>query len=202
MSLLAAAAEAGRAPVARSPRRTELLDAFEALIVAEGFRHLTVGEIARRLGCSRRTLYELAPSKDELVALTVRRHLDRLVTDAARVVGHHRSPARQLEVTTELVATRLASLSAAFTADVVATPRTARLVTVFAERFADGLAEVVEAGIEAGRFRRVHPRLVAEAILGLVDRLRDPTVLDSLGLSYDEAARQIGRLLLDGIRLR
>jgi AcrR family transcriptional regulator len=185
-----------------STRQTEVLDAFERLILAEGFRHLTVGGIAARIGCSRRTLYELAPTKDELVALTVRRYLDGLVSESFATIARHRSPTRQLEAAAELVATRLARLSPAFTGDLAATPRTADLVSLFAQQFADRLADVIAAGIEQGRFRRVHPHLVAEAILGLVDRLLDPAVLDRLGLTYDEAARQITRLFLDGIRSR
>jgi AcrR family transcriptional regulator len=202
VAFLGAASITERAAPELSTRQGELLDAFEALILAEGFRHLTVGAIAERLGCSRRTLYELAPSKDELVALAVRRHLARLVDDGLAATARHRSPARRLEAVAELVADRFAALSPAFTADVVATPRTAELVGEFARRFADDLAEVVAAGVDAGQFRRVHPRLVAEAILGLVDRLQDPAVLADLGLSPSEAARQVARLFLDGIRLR
>jgi AcrR family transcriptional regulator len=199
MSLLTASSD----PVdAWSARQTEVLDALEALIRAEGFRHLTVADIAARLACSRRTLYELAPSKDELVALTVRRYLDALVSDAFATIARHRSPARQLEAGAELVVHQLASLSPAFTGDLGTTARTAELVTAFAQQFADGLAGVVAAGIEQGQFRRVHPHLVAEAILALVDRFLNPAVLERLGLSYDEAARQITRLFLDGIRHR
>lgn len=209
MALLGAAASAsattdrqraGRA--GRTPRQTDVLDAFEALILAEGFRHLTVGEIAARLGCSRRTLYDLAPSKDDLVALAVERYLDGFLGDCLDEIGRHRSPARQLEASAALVTERFAALSPAFTADLVATPRLATMVTTFTNRFADGLQAVVEAGVRQGAFRRVHPRLVAEAILGLVDRLQDPAVLGELGLTYDEAARQVAGLFLDGIRAR
>src|SRR5215510_14053861 len=38
-----------------------------ALVIAEGISRLTVGEIAARLQCSRRRLYELATTKEELL---------------------------------------------------------------------------------------------------------------------------------------
>ena len=60
-----------------STRQQQVLDAFEELIKRCGFRHLTVGSIADMLHCSRRTLYELAASKDDLVALAVSRLFDR-----------------------------------------------------------------------------------------------------------------------------
>ena len=205
MAILGAAASAAatdRQRAGRTARQAHVLDAFEALILAEGFRHLTVGEIAARLGCSRRTLYDLAPSKDDLVALAVERYLDGFLADCLTEIARHRSPARQLEASAALVTERFAALSPAFTADLVATPRLAALVTSFTNRFADGLEAVVDAGVRQGVFRRVHPRLVAEAILGLVDRLQDPAVLGELGLTYDEAARQVAGLFLDGIRAR
>ena len=205
MAILGAAASTDRqrsGHAGRTARQADVLDAFEALILAEGFRHLTVGEVAARLGCSRRTLYDLAPSKDDLVALAVERYLDDFLGDCLAEIARHRSPARQLEAAAALVTERFAALSPAFTADLVATPRLAALVTVFTNRFADGLEAVVDAGVRQGVFRRVHPRLVAEAILGLVDRLQDPAVLADLGLTYDEAARQVAGLFLDGIRAR
>ena len=40
-----------------SPRQVEILDTLQALFLAEGFRHLTIGDLVDRLRCSRRTLY-------------------------------------------------------------------------------------------------------------------------------------------------
>ena len=44
-------------------RSAETLIALEALILSEGFSSLSVSDIASKLKCSKRTLYELAPSK-------------------------------------------------------------------------------------------------------------------------------------------
>jgi AcrR family transcriptional regulator len=53
-------------------RREELLDQVQSLILVEGFAQLRVGALAAHLSCSRSTLYKLAPSKDELIALVFR----------------------------------------------------------------------------------------------------------------------------------
>ena len=48
-------------PVRRgAARRDELSDALVALLLAEGFAHLTLDDVAARLRCSKRTLYALA----------------------------------------------------------------------------------------------------------------------------------------------
>ena len=47
-------------------RQRELLHEL-GRVFADGFADLTMAEVAARLGCSLRTLYGLAPSRDELV---------------------------------------------------------------------------------------------------------------------------------------
>jgi AcrR family transcriptional regulator len=158
--------------------------------------------VARRLGCSRRTLYELAPSKDDLVVLAVERYLDRFLARCLDEIGRHKKAGRQLEAAAAIVVQEFAALTEPFTTDVVATPRTAALVATFTERFGDGLAAVVAEGTRQGEFRRVHPRLVAEVILGIVGRLQQPGVLHEVGLDYADAARQVSTVFLDGLRAR
>ena len=51
-------------------------------MLARGFAKLTVADIARELRCSRRTLYELAPSRDDLVVRVIRRFFARTGHDA------------------------------------------------------------------------------------------------------------------------
>jgi len=64
------------------PRRELLLDEIEAVVLAEGFRGLRVGDLASRLRCSRSTLYKLSPSKAELMRLVFARFINRAIDDA------------------------------------------------------------------------------------------------------------------------
>ena len=52
-------------------RRAELFDGLVALVLAEGFSAFTLDELAARLHCSKRTLYALAGSKEQLVRAAV-----------------------------------------------------------------------------------------------------------------------------------
>lgn len=54
-------------PVKMTARRLALFDALVALILDEGFAHLTLDDLAARLHCSKSTLYRLADSKEQLV---------------------------------------------------------------------------------------------------------------------------------------
>ena len=52
-------------------RRTELFEELTALLIAEGFAAFTLDDLAARLRCSKRTLYGLAGSKEQLVRAAV-----------------------------------------------------------------------------------------------------------------------------------
>src|SRR5262245_65721969 len=53
-------------------RQDRLRDRLVAYLLGHGFAQLTVEDLARELRCSKSTLYQLAPSKAELVVLAVR----------------------------------------------------------------------------------------------------------------------------------
>jgi AcrR family transcriptional regulator len=59
-------------------RQRQLLDELEELVVAKGVADLTMAEIAARVNCSLRTLYGIAPSREELVLTIVDRRLHRI----------------------------------------------------------------------------------------------------------------------------
>ena len=62
---------------ALTDRQLELADSLVDLFVAQGFSAFTLDDIAARLGCSKRTLYVLADSKEQLATLAVRRFFRR-----------------------------------------------------------------------------------------------------------------------------
>ena len=54
-------------------RQAELLDQLEGLILERGFADLTLDEIASELRCAKVTLYNLAPSREQLNLTVLRR---------------------------------------------------------------------------------------------------------------------------------
>jgi len=62
-----------------------------------GFAHLTMAEIAARANCSLRTLYSLAPSRDELVLVVVDRNLWRVGRTAMAAIAPAMAPLDALQ---------------------------------------------------------------------------------------------------------
>ncbi|HIF92237.1 MAG: TetR/AcrR family transcriptional regulator [Myxococcales bacterium] len=63
-------------------RQLEILDTLDASVLRSDFADLTMAEIARRMSCSLRTLYDIAPSKDALVLAVADRQLRRVGREA------------------------------------------------------------------------------------------------------------------------
>jgi AcrR family transcriptional regulator len=182
------------------PRHMEILDGLETIVLTEGFRDLTVGTVAQRLRCSRRTLYEIADSKEELVLIVIDRVLRRL----ARVA--HDAARRELDLLDRLRAFLLQGLSElhratlAFSEDMAAFPEAADLLATHF-RFAHRVVEdMLIEGINSGEFATIHPRIAAETFDAAMRRLLDPNVLRESGVSFAEAVAEYLTLFTDGIR--
>ena len=149
----------------RTPRQRELLDALRALVLAEGFAHLTLDDLAARLHCSKSTLYALAGSKDELARVVVGDFFRAATADVeARVAAADPGPG-QLVAYLDAVADALRPASRRFLDDVAASPQTRELYGRNARAAARRIREVVADGVRAGAFRDdVHTAFLAELV--------------------------------------
>ncbi|MFY0409511.1 TetR/AcrR family transcriptional regulator [Solicola sp. PLA-1-18] len=101
-------------------RVIRVVDGLVEIFLAEGFAHLGVAELARRLSCSKSTLYAVAPSKEQIVLTAVRaffRGATARVEQSAAVAGTARD---RLEAYLQAISTELRPASPAFIADVEA----------------------------------------------------------------------------------
>lgn len=189
-------------PIATGPfttRQQEILNGLEAIILEEGFRHLTVGELAQRLNCSRRTLYELAPSKDELVLLVLDRLLRRMGSHAHAQLRKYNDPIQRVESFMGAAISEIRALSLSFAEDVERHAAARRLMTAHYEFATDVLGGVIQDGIDQGVFRPVHARLVAQLLDAAVARLQEPRALRMVGLPESETMEELTSIILHGI---
>lgn len=176
-------------------RADELMDLLEELVLTEGFARLTVAGMAARLRCSRRTLYELAPSKSELILAVLRRFFDRERRQAAVLIHHEDRPLRRVLAYLEIEARAAARASPVAFADIASWPPSRTLYEQQARESVAGLRRLIDEGIASGTFRPLHSAFAAEAIFGAVDRMREPNFAQRTGLSGMEALQALARLV-------
>jgi len=182
-----------------SPRARAVIDGLEAIFLREGFRRVSVGELAARLHCSRQTLYALAPSKEELFLLVLDQllaRIRRLGLEAAAARGDVRE---RIVACVEPGVSELREASRAFFADVAGFPRAKRRLDLHQAARRGDISRLLEDGIRAGAFRGVHPHLAAEIILAAVRRAMEPAFLLEAGLLPSDAIAEAEDLLLYGL---
>ena len=185
--------------VSKTDKDEERLRALEDIFLREGFRRVTVGALASRLRCSRRTLYEIAPTKKELFLSVLDRFLCRIrergaeaartTPDLAERIGAYLEPG--IEETRR--ATRL------FTADIASFPAASRLMETHQRSRMQGLRDIIAEGVRGGLFRGFDPHLVAEVFAFAYRRSTQPDFLAETNLSMNEAFRELSRLLRHGL---
>lgn len=184
---------------AGSDRQKELLADLEALFFASGFRTITVDEIAARLKCSKRTLYEIAPSKQELFVLVIESWLDRIRHKGWQGALKHDDPEQRMMAYLEpgVIETRAASRQ--FLADLQSYRPALTLLEAHQAQRTNVLKEIIEDGISRGRFKAFHSALVAEIFLAAVNRINEPTMLEQTGVEFSQAFDEFFRILTTGL---
>lgn len=193
------------APIASGPftaRQTEILGGLERLFLEEGFRAFTVGDLAQRLHCSRRTLYDLATSKDELVLVVLDGLLQRMGRQARDRVTEHDDSVEKVRAFIDGGVSEIRSASHTFAEDVAEFPAARRLFDAHYEYATEVLRRIIEEGIDRGTFRPVNALLVAQVFDAAIERLQSPRVLQAIGMGEGQAFTELTAMVLDGIGQR
>ena len=187
-------------PVRRgAARREQLFEALEGLLLAEGFAHFTLDDLAARLHCSKRTLYALAGSKEQLVRAAVV-HFFRGATERVEAaLAAQDDPRRRVGTYLGAVATELAPASPRFVEDVAAFPPAAEVYARNTRAAARRVQQLVDEGVAAGVFRNVHAGFVADVVTSVMVRIQQRHVAATTGLDDAEAYARLAELLLHGL---
>jgi AcrR family transcriptional regulator len=180
-------------------RSEELLDALEAIFLREGFRRVTVGELAARLRCSRRSLYELAPGKDRLFVSILDRLLQRIERAGRTAAAGAASFEDRIAAFLEPGIVELREASAAFFADIAGLPAARRRLEAHQTHRTAQLEHLLDQGVSARAFRRIHPRVAVQAMLAAYRAVTDATFLARADVSLVVAIRETEDLFLKGL---
>ncbi|WP_252444492.1 TetR/AcrR family transcriptional regulator [Pseudonocardia humida] len=186
-------------PARATPRREQLFDALVALLLADGFAHLTLDDIAARLRCSKRTLYALAGSKEQLVRAAVVHFFRGATERVERAVRSAERAADRVGAYLRAVAVELAPASATFFDDVAAFPPAAEVYRRNTRIAARRVRELVDEGVETGEFRDVHAEFVADVVTAVMVRIQQRRLAEATGLTDGEAYANLAELLLHGL---
>ena len=181
-------------------RQTQLRDAVVDLVLAQGFSHLTMDQFAAQLNCSKRTLYALASSKEQLAVLAVRHFFKRATEQVETAIARTRAPAKRVTRYLEAVAEALRPATRAFRDDVAEFRPATEIYEQNTLAAAHRVRELIDEGTRAGAFRRVHAAFVGEVVTATMRRITSGEIAAATGLSDAEAYSEMAQLVVAAIR--
>jgi AcrR family transcriptional regulator len=180
-------------------RRSELFDDLVALLLREGFAQLTLDDVAARLRCSKRTLYGIASSKEQLVRAVVVHFFRNATARVEAALAAESAPVARLSGYLRAVAAELAPASPRFFDDVAGFEPAAEVYERNTRAAALRVRQLIDEGVAAGAFREVHAAFAADVISSVMVRIQRRQVAASTGLADAAAYGHLTELLLHGL---
>ncbi len=188
-----------RAPLAvLSDRHAEILGELEAIFLEDGFRKPTIEALAATAKCSRRTLYEIAPTKGEMFLRVVDRIMGRLDQTAQKALNSGADPVSKIEKILSSSVTAFHPAGGAFATDLVGYEPARLLFNHYTERLRGSLIRIVRQGVASGALRDVEPDVVAEVIIVVSRQVTHPDFLSRTGMSPADALAALFNFLRRG----
>jgi AcrR family transcriptional regulator len=185
---------------ALTQRQRELLDELTQLF-EHGWADLTMADLAARMNCSLRTLYELAPTRDELVLTVVDRNLWRVGQRAtASVTAPDIAPLDAIRSYLRAATVAVAAVSPAFARDLAAMPAAQALEDAHNDYLVAVTRALLDLAVEQRAMGPVDTAAVARTMAGLGRDLSRPEVMATMASSPKDAADTIVDVVLRGLR--
>jgi AcrR family transcriptional regulator len=181
-------------------RQRELLDELEELVVAEGLAELTMAEIAAQVNCSLRTLYGIAPSRDELVLAVVDRRLRRIGRRAMESLDASLSPLAALRAYLQAANHAVQPEAVTFSRDFANVPGAQRLLDAHEDYVIAVTRSLIDRAVKEGDIAPVDSAAVAHVLGGLGREFARPGLADVTAASPKVAADALTEIILRGLQ--
>ncbi len=182
-----------------SARQREILDELEKLFSEDGFGELTMAEIAARMNCSLRTLYGIAPSKEELVLAVVDRRLRRIGRAALEPLRRDMASLQALRIYLRAAHEAVQPSTAAYARELASIPGAGELLDAHEGFVVAMTRRLLDRAVERGEIEAVDTGAVALVLGGLGRDLARPGAARTLRGSVREAADAVAEILIRGL---
>lgn len=177
-------------------RREEMIGELLELFLTEGFAAFNLEQLARRLRCSKTTLYQIASSKEQIVVVVVRAYFKAAAGRVEARVSAANDHRERLAVYLEAVATELQPASPLFFSDVAAFAPAAEVYHSNTQVAITRVKQLVSQGVRAGVLRTVNAAFVGAAVAQVMAAIQRGEIGAATGMEDAEAYRQLAAFVM------
>ena len=181
-------------------RHLEVMDELERML-DQGDSFSTMSDLAKKLKLSLRTLYEIAPSKEELIVTTVDRVLKKHGKIAMDTMNKHSSPIQKLESFLSVANQAVGPRFEKFTLSLSNLPSSKPMVD-YHEQYITALIKTLldEAKIK-NEIRDIDTQATALLLGGLGRYFQSKKLLKDLKQTPEETSNFLTKIIIDGIKV-
>ena len=181
-------------------RHNEIIDALERLL-EQGVPELTMSEIAKKLKISLRTLYEIAPSRDKLILMTMDNILKKLGKFAMDSVEDIDSPINKLEKYLFIVNQAVGPKFDRFLIDMEKINGSKTTADYHENFIKNYIKKLLEEAIEKKEIKSIDVKAFSILLGGIGREFFKEKNKNSINLTPEESANSITSIILNGIKL-
>ena len=190
----------------REQRRAQLLKAAQRVFTRKGFHAASVADVVAEAGVSQGTVYHYFASKEELLlAVFTEWETGNLQEEIGQVLQSVPTAAGKLELLAQAATRRVTSNLQLLEASVEFwshIPRNTRIRQGFKrmfEQMAENIAQVIQAGIDAGEFRNIDATVMARLMIATYDGLVLQWLADRKGIDWNACTETLSSVVLQGL---
>ena len=181
-------------------RHLEVMDELESML-DQGKSFSTMSDLAKKLKISLRTLYEIAPSKEELIVTTVDRVLKKHGKIAMDAMNTHSSPIKKLEsfliVANQAVGPRFER----FTLSLSSLNSSKPMVDYHEQYITDLIKNLLDEARIKNEIKEIDTQATALLLGGLGRYFQSKKLLKNLQQTPEKTSNFLTKIIIDGIKM-
>ena len=181
-------------------RHLEVMDELESML-DQGKSFSTMSDLAKKLKISLRTLYEIEPSKEELIVTTVDRVLKKHGKIAVDAMNTHSSPIKKLESFLTVANQAVGPRFERFTLSLSSLNSSKPMVDYHEQYITDLIKNLLDEARIKNEIKEIDTQATALLLGGLGRYFQSKKLLKDLQQTPEKTSNFLTKIIIDGIKM-
>ncbi|MEW6455958.1 MAG: TetR/AcrR family transcriptional regulator [Acidobacteriota bacterium] len=180
--------------------KEKILELSQEILFKKGYSGLKVDELAKELSMSKKTIYKIFASKEEIVKNMIKRFLIRIDREVSHIVKSYDDPLQRLQQIIYYMGNELSKIEKPYFDLKKVLPSLWKETEDFREKKFKYLHDILKEGKEKGWIRNdVNLEIALLMYIGAVRYVTDPEVVLNQSFSLKEIVENVIKIFFEGI---